>query len=190
MFKKETFKVETDPEELALNMVLAQLGKRGKRIGSGSYGEVYGAPNNDVVYKIGDATDNAGYLAFINTLEKQKTHNPFFPKIYGVRYLKKEHHWREQIYFVVAMEKLKRLSSKHMPVVRFFNAELENDDDAYDLDQANKLLGVKRVVPEPLKKAITVLKTASKNGYEVDWDLHEGNFMLRGNQIVVTDPLS
>ena len=195
MFKTETFKVEDDPAELAKVMVKAQLGKHARRIGSGSYGDVWGTKHNDIVYKIGNANDNTGYLSFMEVLAKQKTHNPFFPKIYGLRYLKYKMAYREESTFVVAMEKLKRLSSKHTPVVGFFNDELDGEYDDYGVDEAYAVLGVKRSIPKPLATALSVLREANKIAnkkcyYGVDWDLHSDNFMLRGNQVVITDPLA
>ena len=202
MFNIETFKVEEDPYKLAKEMIKAQLGKKARIIGSGVYGAVWSAKSSDIVYKIGDAENNDGYLSFIKVLAKQKTHNPFFPKIYGLRYIKRANPYHSlESTFVVAMEKLNRLKDRNNAVTSFFNNELvddEFDDEEFDdeeYDNARKILGVKQIIPKPLKTALSVLREAKKLGnserrFGVVWDLHEGNFMQRGNQIVITDPLS
>ena len=187
MFTIEKHTVDKNAEKFAQEMIKAQ-GKY-KYLGSGSYGTVYGAKGSNVVYKLGDASDNTGYIAFIKTLAKQKTQNPFMPKVYGVRFIKDEN--GDEV-FVVAMERLQHLPRDKRTVVDFFCNELE--DDGNDLTQGEKMLGVKRLVPKPLKEALDILRIAHRNsgsGWDsAGWDLHAGNFMMRGQQVVCTDPLA
>jgi hypothetical protein len=195
MFTIEKFKVKEDALKLAKQMVRAQLGKNTRILGSGSYGTVYGTKNSNVVYKVGDADDNEGYIAFIKTLANEKTHNKFFPKIYGVRFienLSNPSYWgRSSIdnVIVVAMEKLSPIDRKTKPAVEFFIDELEDCKNSLDKKEANEILGIKYIVPNELQSAITTLRKAAYSS-SANWDLHSGNFMLRGKQIVVTDPLA
>lgn len=189
MFTIEKFEVKGNAESTAMAMVKAQGAK--KKLGFGSYGTVYGSRDSDVVYKIGDATDNEGYLAFIKVLAKQKTQNPYFPKIYGVRFIKGKEgdYWGgSNKVFVVAMEKLKPLPNKMREVCEIFEEEVRTDCYSTNKRNADALLGIKRKVPKQLLEAFDALRTAYKSG-DCSWDLHSGNFMVRGKQVVCTDPL-
>lgn len=184
MFAVEKFKVKGDAYEIAKKMVKAQ--GNAKFMDSGAYGSVYGAKGSNVVYKIGNADDNEGYLAFIKVLAKQKTQNPFLPKVYGLRFIKDN---EGDHYFVVAMERLKELPRGMGHVCDWFEDELRGSSSGGGT--AEKMLGVKKSMPKPLKEALDVLRKAYKEGGSyVDWDLHRGNFMMRNKQIVVTDPLA
>lgn len=192
MFAVEKFKVKQEAREVAEKMIKAQ-GKY-KAIGSGAYGVVYGSKDSKVVYKVGDTSDNVGYLAYIKVLSKQKKHNPFLPKVYGVRFIKDAD--GDEV-FVVAMERLEPLKRGMSDICDWFEDELvENDRWGSDTNKVEAALGVKKIVPKPLTEALEVLRKAhneSNSGRRwdcADWDLHSGNFMMRGRQIVVTDPLA
>jgi len=192
MLKIETIKVNGSARDAAKDMIKAQGAY--KRIGSGAYGEVFGAKNSEVVYKLGDSTDNDGYWAFVKTLMKEKTHNPFLPKIHGVRvYKASTNRWGdEDEYFVVAMERLARMPNKMNPARHWFCDQLERGSYSSDTpDKGAVLLGVKMVVPKTLTDALKVLRKAARSSSCADWDLHGGNFMMRGaKQLVVIDPLA
>jgi hypothetical protein len=178
-----------DAEKAAKEMINAQH-KKMKFLGSGCYGSVYGAKDSDVVYKIGKVSSNKPYLSYIKVLAKQKKHNPYTPKVYGVRYIKDQ---RGMTVFVVAMEKLTALPRDMYDVASYFEGELEyggNDDSKQD---AEKVLGIVRKVPKQLNEAMSILRNAFDEAggkWDANWDLHEGNFMMRGKQVVCTDPLS
>lgn len=194
MLKIETIEVKGSARDAAKDMIKAQGAY--KRIGSGSYGEVFGAKNSAVVYKLGDSTDNDGYWAFVKTLMKEKTHNPFLPKIHGVRVYKgtaSTNRWRdEDEFFVVAMERLTSMPNKMNPARHWFCDQLERGSYSSDTpDKGAVLLGVKMVVPKTLTDALKVLRKAARSSSSADWDLHDGNFMIRGaKQLVVIDPLA
>ena len=175
------------PFKDARNLIKAQ-GKF-KRIGTGAFGEVYGSKNSNLVYKIGEVYENEPYLAYIKTVITQKEHNPFTPKIYGVRIYqnKKED---EDSYFVVCMEKLKPIDRNDHRVYRWFSDQLETSSDSSRNAIAEQMLGIKTVVPPAVSNALKLLKKAWRKSKQGDWDLHSGNFMKRGKQIVITDPLA
>lgn len=183
MFEIERYKIKGDAYYTAKEMIRAQGAET--CLGSGAYGRVYGSKEGKVVYKMGDASDNEGYLAFIKTLSKQKTHNPYLPQIYGVRFIKDS---KGNEYFVVAMERLQPLPSKHFDVADVMQDLITGSKDS---SSAEAIVGIKRSVPKQLVQAVRVVRDAykSKQRY-VNWDLHSGNFMLRGQQVVITDPLS
>lgn len=183
MFAVEKYTVNKNAEDIAMEMIEAQGNY--KKLGSGSYGAVYGSKKSNIVYKIGDASDNEGYLAFIKQLARQKKLNPFLPKIYGVRFIK-DRTGRE--YFVVAMERLQELPRRLQDATDFLRDYIQ--DRGSDELAGARILGVKLSVPAALKQAIKVAETARKSAKYADWDLHDGNFMVRGErQVVMTDPL-
>jgi hypothetical protein len=206
MFTIETIKVRRDPsvqsrnsvystmsiaETYAYHLVESQEHGNYTEIGSGCYAEVYGMKKSPIVYKIGNAVTNVGYMAYIKELSKQTEHNPYLPKIHAVRIYD---HSRHDKWFVVAMERLKPGHN-----YAFFDAcstlrdLIEGGID--DEEIKGDLLKIKHIFPDSLKRVVNVVRkahsTAIKKSYEVGWDLHDGNFMMRGNkQIVITDPLA
>jgi hypothetical protein len=176
MFTVEKFTVKQNAYDTAKKMIKAQH-KKMKFLGSGCFGSVFGAKDSDIVYKIGEVENNAGYLAFIKTLAKQKKQNAFMPKVFGVRYIKDKD--GEEV-FVVAMEKLTELKHGMYSVVDCIEELLgAGGDDGYSDDTRSA------------EKSLGILHSAhSISDYGVDWDLHSGNFMMRGKQVVCTDPLA
>jgi hypothetical protein len=195
MFKTETIKCKGKKSAMdtATEMVKAQA--EGMRmIGSGCYGYVYGVKGSDVVYKVGDANDNAGYLSYIDQLKRTKKHNPFTPKIYGVRIY-------EGVYgekaFVVAMERLTPHKSNAQRIMMHKVASWFEDNLTEDYDRTDMscpALGVQVTMPDALTECVAMIRKAYDNGRFfgdwVDYDFHAGNFMFRGKQVVCIDPLA
>jgi hypothetical protein len=195
MFKTETIKCKGKSAiDAATEMVKSQA-KGMRMIGSGCYGYVYGIKGSGVVYKVGDANDNAGYLAYIDQLKRTKKHNPFTPKIYGVRIYKGPYGDKA---FVVAMERLtphKSDAQRRMMhrVANWFSDNVNEYNTRTDL--SCDALGVKVIMPKALTEAVAMIRKAYDNGgafgdYCVDYDFHAGNFMFRGKQVVCIDPLA
>ena len=184
MFEIEKHTVDQDARSWVTEMIRSQGDFR--RLGSGAYGVVYGSRKSNIVYKMGEVNDNDGYLAFIKVLAKQKKHNPYLPRVYGVRFIK-DKNCNE--YFVVAMERLQELPGRMEDAADLLRDILVEEKGIEDAAAAQ--LGIKMSVPAELKTAIRVLKQAYKEASKsyADWDLHNGNFMVRGRQLVVTDPL-
>lgn len=172
------------PWEAAEDMVKRQPGKF-RQIGSGMYAEVYGSAKYKHVYKIGDYDEDDGYIRFLREMRKLPKHNPYFPVIYGMRIFQNG----ENSCYVVAMERLVEIPHKHR-----FAAEMIVDiiEDLFfnrkqTFPQALELLGVGFKIPPDILTALGVIKKANrKDGY----DIHTGNIMLRGSQLVITDPLT
>ena len=180
MFTIQEVKVKEYPEIFVHKMI-----KKGKyrRIGSGAYADVYAKSKADKqVIKVGEVKRNKGYLGYLRMLAKQKTHNPFTPKITEVVFYTMR---GEDAYFVVKMERLTRLPDRLESVVDWFEEEL--DDRCYG-SYALRVLGIQEKLPLNLKNLLKLLRkaeVASKGRF----DMHYGNFMMRGKQIVCTDPL-
>lgn len=169
------------------------------RIGSGSYGEVFGAKKSNIVYKVGSIDSNFPYLTFVDEVIKQSKPNPFFPRIYGVRYIHASDCCDEyQDLFVVAMERLQRLTDK---VWRDFESlvvyELDETpcDIPDELEARTKAIGFEVNPNQDLKQAMKLLKKIynkySRSG-EIVFDLHRENFMCRqkGSHPIFVDPFA
>ncbi len=184
MFKIEHIEVdESMSAETAAHKLVKEQGKY-KTIGSGSYAMVYGAKNSPIVYKVGDAEEDEGYMSYLKVLSKQKKQNPFAPVIYGVR-IYTDYDGRS--YFVVAMERLKPVKGHIRDVIQFFQDTLD-DSDIYDINGSIPLLGI--TVPKPLQEMTHLLDRAGQSCRHASYDFHCGNFMMRDKQLVVTDPLA
>lgn len=174
------------PSRLAVMEIIEGMGQH--RIGSGAFGVVYSERGSDVVYKVCETSTNKPYISFVKQLSKQKVDNPFLPKVYGCAVFTSD--VKGDSYFIVVMERL----NDDRPD-GFYDAirkveELVDPSD--DVKAANLLPGLKTVVPRVLRSAVSLLQRARRDaGKEAGWDLHGGNFMIRGDrQLVVIDPLA
>lgn len=179
LFPIEHYRHEGDAPSIARHMVHCQ---DADYAGSGICARVFVNTRRGVAYKVGSVEANAGYLAYVNVLARQRNHNPYTPKIYGVRYIRG---YDGQEVFVVAMEALKDLNYyKYTDAVNILGKYLEYGADRVDV---MAMIGF-RFDPSPeLLQAREILHEAYRTG-KASWDLHDGNFMLRGDQIVITDP--
>jgi hypothetical protein len=165
-----------------------------RMIGSGCYGKVYGAKGLDVVFKICQTDDNEAYLSYVNEVVHMKEHNPYTPLIHGIRhYCKGKRGVDELDHFVVAMERLRWAKDKKERdmlngIARWFDAQF--DEYRAPLNEiTNDKLGVHLTIPAPLVELMDLLERAQSNSGDAWWDFHSGNFMLRGEQVVVIDPI-
>lgn len=179
LFPIEHYRHEGDAASIARHMVDCQ---HADYVGSGICARVYVNSRRKVAYKIGTVEANEGYLAYINVLAKQEKHNPYTPKIYGVRYIRG---YDDGEVFVVAMEALETLNYyRYTDAVNILGKYLEYGADRVDV---MAMIGF-RFDPSPeLVQAREILQETYRTG-QAGWDLHDGNFMLRGEQIVITDP--
>lgn len=178
--------------EQAVLEIIEGLGQ--SRIGSGAFGVVYSDRGSDVVYKVCEANSNKAYMSFVKQLSKQKQDNPFLPQIYGCAVFTSDaqnvHGDGKDSYFVVVMERLNDQRPDG-----FYDAinTVEGLCDPYEgkHKDTNLLPGIRTVVPRALRQAVSLMKRAKRGCSEAGWDLHGGNFMIRGErQLVVIDPLA
>lgn len=182
MFKIETIKLSKKcgytASEFAQEMVEYQ-GKM-KCIGSGCYASVYSDKDHNYVYKI---TEDTAYLEFVRMLSKQPKQNPYFPIIHAARIIKShDYHGADEV-LVVCMERLKSLSGNnyhHYPEYAINRLILSFPEEVQTFC---KLLQI----DADLSKALYQLSLLRRTK-RLDVDLHENNVMLRGKQLVFTDP--
>lgn len=130
---------------------------------------------------------NTAYLSYVWELSRLKTPNKFLPTIYGCKIFK----YGRESHFVVAMERLHPGSG-----YAFYNAVDKFEEILqHDENKTSDLLGIRQVMPKTVIDAVNVLKRAykraSSKNIDAEWDLHRGNFMMRGkNEIVITDPIA
>lgn len=162
-----------------------------KFLGDGACATVY--KGKDCVYKIGAVKDNQAYLAYIQTIAESGIQNPFLPKVFGVRIVDKN--------MIVALEELSDefYAGDMTEKIGISHYELETLCEwiAYNHDGENQKrideysLKIKEKFRNELMAAayIVAATTKSPNCKGCKFDMHSGNFMLRGNQVVITDPL-
>ena len=176
-------------------------------LGDGSFATVYSLDDPNVVLKISTGND-AGYLAFLKTLEQLQVSNRHLPVIHSVTHFRLSDKAREEFLekhgsylwsecIVTYMERLKQPPKslrgragqlgRAAPVGKW--AKIISDYVSRDSQYMAHL-------SDEHQELITFLKIALEFhlqdiGESCGWfDLHRGNAMLRGKTIVVTDPLA
>jgi hypothetical protein len=191
-----TFKSEQEASRLRL---AANCG--GKFLGSGAFARTY--LKGSEVIKVGREGD--AYIQYAKQVIKANSRNPFLPKLFGLTIYKpaKNLEWGCDGFYVVRMERLYELNSKHKDeavgaIVNAFeqiveyNYSLKKWTDRHDPICIPGLFEVKATFNKRalkwLKHARSIVTKASKYG---DWDIHDGNIMVRKNgQLVLTDPIA
>lgn len=173
------------PKEAACDMIHSN--GRLKLLGTGGYANVWGSKRSNIVYKVGKWEHYDGYMAYIKMLHKHCVENPYLPKIYGMRVYSNS----KESYYVIAMEKLKKLPYSMRHIVDAFEEVWETWTYNERVHEGRKMLGIKMAVvyPKGMKEALDVVRDAKKSSRLIGYDVHDGNFMLRGKQVVITDPL-
>lgn len=156
-----------------------------KRLGSGAYAHVFQHPTfSNIVVKVFTARDKA-YKKYLAWCLKHQN-NKYVPKIIEAVLVKSE---AGDAYTIVFMQKMKKVSNNK------FRAWLEimfgkKVADNYDQVNWEKLYGA-------LHKAASKIKDSD---FREVWDhvlshgtnrldLHPGNIMMRGSQVVFSDPV-
>jgi len=143
-------------------------------IGSGMFAAVYGHPGLDYVLKV--FKPDKGYYRFYK-LASEHQNNPHFPKFRG-----KLMQVVKDVY-AIRMEKLQKatisnLGQRPNEFVRTIDKYL------YGNYNKEKFISLEREQPG-LLDTLDLLKTTYH-----DFDIHDENFMMRGNVVVITDPFS
>lgn len=209
--------VAVTPDTAMEEFIDAQSGNF-KEIGSGSYGAAYGSNEIKwLCYKVVDFDNNLAYLNYICTAIRNQ-HNPIFPKIYGVRVVRSPNSEfapktlkgfmkkipkivkdivvnditppKQDCTVLVAMERLQSCEGWDV-MCEFIKSVIRAD--------GNKNAIIQSAAP------FTVFMTPGRRDEFIsDWtqfsdevkilkdhhtvDMHDENFMRRGNQVVVIDP--
>ena len=146
-------------------------------LGRGFAGHVFQHPTmKDVAVKVVHG-DDENYLKFARWAKKN-SHNPFVPKIHGIENVVDDDGDK---YVIIFMEKLQSMS------LAAYKRFVEDDlgADAEELTGADIEIAARETEDGDLRQ---VLKFLLK--FDDALDLHDDNFMLRGKQVVFTDPLA
>ena len=162
------------------------ISKGYEQLGSGAFANVFqrkSRPNE--VIKLFGTSDNA-YADYLKFVMKHQN-NPHFPKVFG-KPMK-----ITSTYYAVKLEKLEPYDKnnnlhKAIELALKLSTYLGPNDSPEDIKthepEYDKILDSK----PKLKEAIFHL-AQFKNKSIYDWDIHSGNVMWRGNDIVLTDPI-
>lgn len=177
-------------------VVSEQLGVKLKYISAGAFGSVYKISGKNLVVKLGgtfvspegssEYHGDDAYLHFLKEACKHQT-NPFFPKIKEATIYQNGNY--AYAYYVV-MERLTEFSYRRTNRVTQKMADLLLDNDAIEIASLTSLFA--NIDPK-LKKSspfVSALSVLNKLFEDHDEDLHGGNIMLRGKQLVITDPIA
>lgn len=165
----------------------------GLRLGGGLYSEVYEAGPGRVL-KIGSLGDS-GYMAYMRAMQTVQTRSKYLPNLMsvpvGVNVNIGNDEYGYAGFYYVYLESLtpidqedERHASLYFKVHRAICRAFEPRDEA-DRELASKQYAKNKA----FAGLIDVLKAAHSLG-ERRFDLHDGNMMFRGNELVVTDPFS
>lgn len=170
------------PQQVVFRMLTEA---RATLLGSGGFASAYRVGNRAI--KIGSLHKNTAYLAYVRQVFKDPE-NPLFPKIYNATIYMSPDGDRAQSVIYVEMELLD-------------NADSREDRFNYyeEMRSLRRMITAPDKHPEQLldttlSNTIKAVRRAFVNARRLDdstvFDMHLGNFMLRGNQIVITDPIA
>jgi hypothetical protein len=136
-------------------------------LGSGCYSAVFEGKNKKQAIKIGSTLADP-WLIYAEQI--QKLDNPLFPRIYSL------HCFEYEDYYVAITERLQVLGEDYGPDSSWMNLAREIRDCTST---------------EPLvRQAGQLLNSLLHTIDYARLDLHHGNIMLRGDQLVLNDPLA
>ena len=144
------------------------------QLGTGAFASVYVRPGSSNVLKLFYADDTA-YIDFVKATLKYP--NPHFPKFKG-KMMK-----ITDTYYAVQMEKLREYNGswKNPSLLSSYIYYLQG---LHDADIADEINALEKEQPG-IKAACKII--ADKVGHHLD--LASNNLMMRGNTIVITDPV-
>lgn len=187
MFEVTTRTVEAKSAIGSVQKRLEECGYR--KIGRGAYATVWGAPGVDHVYKIGLTDENEGYLRFLTAVRQSKEPNPYLPNVEAVQFV--EGKVSSLNAFVAKLERLEELSMNEMDLAAhlldFVTIQAEGRNSKEQFRRVNRL-GFVSFDNAFLKAIELIFNIIRKNCVEPD--LHGGNVMRRGRQLVITDPIA
>lgn len=161
----------------------------------GMYAKAWSSDELPFVIKIGWMNDY-GYLSYLEILHELELDNPYLPRIHDVTLFLVRGEERKNGVYVVRMEKLQR--------GEFKNPWSEKDDTPFAqqcrLFRQNATLKLRAKMEPAAEDALAVIQLAFERAQEkvkdisdhtnVRYDLHFYNFLLRGEQMVITDPIA
>ena len=149
-----------------------------KRLGEGEFAVIYGKPGKSHILKLFKATDEA-YMEFINiTLQHPDIH---FPKFKG-KLMK-----ITDGYCAIQMEKLKRVTGFNASYVLATYITRMQQWQEFDIRPGPDMENLEKRQPGIMKTCQLIAQGISPNRAV---DIHSENIMMRGNTLVITDPVA
>ena len=153
-----------------------------KKKGEGVFSSVYADDSHKVVIKINKGVIDNSYIKFANFCRKENS--PHLPKLGKIR--------KFDDYYVLAMEKLETSNSSDFKdmcswigkVSIVIGRSLKTKQDILDAE----IPAVYESQRDGIIKIIKDMKSLLDS--DINFDLHDENIMLRGNTIVLMDPIS
>lgn len=139
-----------------------------KLAGVGYYSAVFESnvdPN--IVYKVGRTLKDP-FLDYISM--PRLKHNPHFPRVLSL------HKDYDNYWYMATIEALTPIPEHKKTLAKTVR------DSVHSLDKVS--------LPEQLKQLLNEVVLFAENDDSVSIDLHSGNIMMRGNTLVITDPLA
>lgn len=169
-------KITTHKTNQDLDDYLDYLGtRRIKELGNGYFSTVFQHPTReDVAVKV--VAGDTQYLRFLRFASKYPK-NPYLPKIYSVT----KHVSSGSSYYIVMMEKLRKLPYQKY---RKWRVKLKTGNTLAQF--SHKLRELSKTCED--KHLREIFKFLYRNQFY--FDLHGGNVMQRGDQLVIVDPMA
>jgi hypothetical protein len=150
-------------------------GRGAKRLAGGAYASVFKKPKAKTVIKV--ARGDRAYTAYVKAILNHQD-NPFFPKITKAT----EYRTGRERYLVVELEKLKPGRGYLWDICSTIRSACQEPFEA-GVQQLTTRFNTKE------KHHLEVMhKVLNKLWDKYCIDMHNGNIMFRGKQVVVTDP--
>jgi hypothetical protein len=162
--------------------------RRAKQLGAGYYSTVFAHPDHpNVVVKVVPARDK-GYLQYVRWAARHQG-NPYVPRLLARYEVRARLGKRRSVYHLVFMERLEPLGQR--PAKQL--AALFGDAAALNRLEGESVAAVTSMLRAALRDARLDAQLAEVVRYLLRQhehiDLHRWNFMRRGKQLVIVDPL-
>ena len=184
------------PLEAAEKFVKSKGARR--MIGQGCYGAVWASNegkrgSGNRVYKVCNTEKNrTAYLPYVQVCIDELKGNTHVPRIYSVTEFVAADIYREDDYTVICMEKLAPVGEPNGNPLNGCGYTFESGEHFNSMnmmyDTVRHGTNKDKFNPE-MFKALEVIGHVQRK-WSCCLDIHSGNVMLRGNILVITDPLS
>ena len=150
-------------------------------IGSGLYSAVYAQHGGTTVIKVG-STIHDPWLNWAESILRSEQDNPWLPDVKEVSVYRKTRKHTKAAFYVAHMERLCPISYDDQNKYYSHLSHIRNTCVYEDVSNVS-------VISEMFGDMVKLVK-ATLNQCDGRYDFHFGNIMLRGQQIVVTDPIA
>lgn len=177
------------------------MSKNFKKAGEGGYATVYVSETENFVVKVNDGHFDNNYVDFINFCHRNKS-NQHLPKIGQIKKLSKE---SGDKWFVVFIEKLEPFDirkvfgvepNEYEKILDFFFKLINKPSKISNKDVIKQLIESGLSETQYTNQLADIGNTVHDfcDQYSIDpkdfLDMHDDNLMMRGNTIVVIDPVA